>query len=77
MRIGILGGTFDPIHIGHLVLAEESLSRLELDQIWFIPTGEPWLKESLDITDPALLIQLILSDIYAINSEEILGCISY
>ena len=51
MRIGILGGTFDPIHIGHLVLAEESLSRLELDQIWFIPTGEPWLKESLDITD--------------------------
>ena len=51
MRIGILGGTFDPIHIGHLVLAEECLSRLELDQIWFIPTGEPWLKESLDITD--------------------------
>ncbi len=51
MRIGILGGTFDPIHIGHLVLAEESLIRLDLDQIWFIPTGEPWLKASLDITD--------------------------
>jgi len=51
MRIGILGGTFDPIHIGHLVLAEESLRRLELDQIWFIPTGEPWLKETVDITD--------------------------
>ena len=51
MRIGILGGTFDPIHIGHLVLAEEALSKLKLDQIWFIPTGKPWLKESLEITD--------------------------
>tara|TARA_B000000460_G_scaffold248775_1_gene227180 strand:- start:153 stop:1340 length:1188 start_codon:yes stop_codon:yes gene_type:complete len=51
MRIGILGGTFDPVHIGHLVLAEEALSKLKLDQIWFIPTGEPWLKESLEITD--------------------------
>ena len=51
MRIGILGGTFDPVHIGHLVLAEEALSKLKLDQIWFIPTGKPWLKESLEITD--------------------------
>ena len=51
MRIGILGGTFDPIHIGHLILAEEALRKLKLDQIWFIPAGEPWLKESLEITD--------------------------
>ena len=51
MRIGILGGTFDPVHIGHLVLAEEALSKLKLDQILFIPTGKPWLKESLEITD--------------------------
>ena len=44
MRIGILGGTFDPVHIGHLIIAEEALSRLALDQVLFIPAGQPWLK---------------------------------
>ncbi|SET62022.1 nicotinate-nucleotide adenylyltransferase [Oceanobacillus limi] len=40
-RIGILGGTFDPPHIGHLIIAEEVRMRLELEEIWFIPTYEP------------------------------------
>ena len=44
MRVGILGGTFDPVHVGHLIIAEEALSRLALDQVLFIPTGQPWLK---------------------------------
>ena len=44
MRVGILGGTFDPVHVGHLIIAEEALSRLALDQLLFIPTGQPWLK---------------------------------
>ena len=59
MRIGILGGTFDPVHIGHLVLAEEALSKLKLDQIWFIPTGKPWLKESLEITDGFTRLEMV------------------
>ena len=59
MRIGILGGTFDPIHIGHLVLGEEALSKLKLDQIWFIPTGKPWLKESLEITDGLNRLEMV------------------
>jgi len=38
-RYGILGGTFDPPHIGHLILAQEVYARLALDRVWFIPTG--------------------------------------
>ena len=41
MRVGILGGTFNPIHIGHLILAEESVWRLRLDRLIFIPTYIP------------------------------------
>ncbi|GIO27611.1 nicotinate-nucleotide adenylyltransferase [Ornithinibacillus bavariensis] len=40
-RIGILGGTFDPPHMGHLIIAQEVLCALKLDQVWFIPTYEP------------------------------------
>ena len=44
MNIGLLGGTFDPIHIGHLVLAEEVRAGLNLAEILFVPAGQPWLK---------------------------------
>ncbi|MDE2838504.1 MAG: nicotinate-nucleotide adenylyltransferase [Chloroflexota bacterium] len=50
MRRGILGGTFDPIHTGHLILAQEVLWRLGLDEVWFIPTGLPWMKRDEPIT---------------------------
>ena len=39
LRYGVLGGTFDPPHIGHLILAQEVYARLGLDRVWFIPTG--------------------------------------
>jgi nicotinate-nucleotide adenylyltransferase len=43
-RLGVMGGTFDPIHNGHLVAASEVASRFGLDEVVFVPTGEPWQK---------------------------------
>ncbi len=46
MKIGIMGGTFDPIHIGHLLLAEFAYEEFDLDEIWFLPNGNPPHKEN-------------------------------
>ena len=43
-RIGVLGGTFDPVHNGHLAIAREARLELELDEVLFIPAGMPWMK---------------------------------
>jgi len=44
MNIGVLGGTFDPIHMGHLIVAEEVRARLDLAEVLLVPAGQPWLK---------------------------------
>jgi nicotinate-nucleotide adenylyltransferase len=44
-RLGVMGGTFDPIHHGHLVAASEVASLFHLDEVVFVPTGQPWQKE--------------------------------
>ena len=51
MRIGVFGGTFDPIHMGHLIVAEDARASLELDKILFIPAGQPWFKSYRQITE--------------------------
>ena len=43
-RLGVMGGTFDPIHHGHLVTAEAALWAFDLEQVLFVPTGRPWMK---------------------------------
>ena len=50
MRIGVLGGTFDPPHIAHLILAEQAREQVALDEVWFIPAGDPWRKASREVT---------------------------
>jgi len=47
-----MGGTFDPIHHGHLVAASEVQARFDLDEVVFVPTGEPWQKEARDVSAP-------------------------
>lgn len=49
-RLGVMGGTFDPIHYGHLVTAEEALVQFALDEVIFVPTGQPWMKEGRQVS---------------------------
>jgi nicotinate-nucleotide adenylyltransferase len=49
-RVGVMGGTFDPIHHGHLVAASEVQSWFDLDEVIFVPTGQPWQKADRDVS---------------------------
>jgi nicotinate-nucleotide adenylyltransferase len=50
VRIGVMGGTFDPIHHGHLVAASEVGHIFSLDEVVFVPTGQPWQKEDREVS---------------------------
>jgi nicotinate-nucleotide adenylyltransferase len=49
-RIGVMGGTFDPIHHGHLVAASEVQAWFDLDEVVFVPTGQPWQKSGREVS---------------------------
>ena len=49
-RLGVMGGTFDPIHHGHLVAASEVAAKFSLDEVVFVPTGVPWQKTHRNVT---------------------------
>ncbi|WP_460842145.1 nicotinate-nucleotide adenylyltransferase [Nocardioides marmoraquaticus] len=49
-RVGVMGGTFDPIHHGHLVAASEVQAWFDLDQVVFVPTGQPWQKAAREVS---------------------------
>ncbi|MDT0201047.1 nicotinate-nucleotide adenylyltransferase [Nocardioides sp. AE5] len=49
-RVGVMGGTFDPIHHGHLVAASEVQSWFDLDEVVFVPTGDPWQKSERKVS---------------------------
>ena len=49
-RTGVFGGTFDPVHVGHLIAAEEARAALSLDEVVFVPAGRPWFKEGRPLT---------------------------
>ncbi len=59
MKIGVLGGTFDPIHNGHLIVAEEVRARLNLAEVLFVPAGLPWLRMDSPISAAEHRIQMV------------------
>lgn len=58
-RIGIMGGTFDPIHNGHLVCAEEARHQFELDEVIFVPAGSPWQKGGVSCAEDRYLLTVL------------------
>ncbi len=58
-RLGVMGGTFDPIHHGHLVAASEVASAFKLDGVLFVPTGEPWQKTKVTASEHRYLMSVI------------------
>ena len=72
-RIGILGGTFDPIHIGHLILAEEAWYQLRLDCVYLAPAGDPPHKQGrrmAPVEDRVRMAELATADVdYALVSR--------
>jgi nicotinate-nucleotide adenylyltransferase len=58
-RLGVMGGTFDPIHHGHLVAASEVATVFELDEVIFVPTGQPWQKGAVTEAEHRYLMSVI------------------
>ena len=58
-RVGVMGGTFDPIHHGHLVAASEVQQSFDLDEVIFVPTGQPWMKEGVSLAEHRYLMTVI------------------
>jgi len=59
MKVGILGGTFDPIHIGHLIAASSVHEQLDLDVVVFMPAGEPWQKNQQEISSGSQRMEMV------------------
>ena len=62
-RVGIFGGTFDPIHIGHLIIGQEIMLQCALDRVVFMPSGDPPLKHTMtSAEDRAMMVSLAVRD---------------
>ena len=63
MRIGVMGGTFDPPHLGHLAVARDVAAQLQLDHVVFVPTGDSWQKDTATpAKDRLAMVDLAIAD---------------
>ncbi len=70
MKLGVLGGTFDPVHLGHLAAAGAARAALSLDRVLFIPAGDPWLKAGTPISDGAHRLAMVRAAIEGVDEYE-------
>lgn len=71
-KIGVMGGTFDPIHMGHLMLAEWAADAAKLDQVWIIPTGQSYMKTDRRIQPGPERLQMVK---LAVEGNDRLKCL--
>ncbi len=69
MKIGLFGGTFDPLHNGHIKVAQEAKNRLQLDRIIFIPSGDPPHKTDRKITDKEHRLNMVKEAVEPIGAS--------
>lgn len=69
-RIGLLGGTFDPIHNGHLEIIKTAITQLKLDKLLIIPAGDPWQKKTVTSSDKRL--EMVLLAVEQFKNVEVL-----
>ena len=70
MKLGVLGGTFDPIHLGHLAAAEAARSALAIDRVLFVPAGDPWLKAGATISAGEHRLAMVRAAIEGVEAYE-------
>jgi nicotinate-nucleotide adenylyltransferase len=70
-RTGILGGTFDPPHLGHLVLAAAARRALGLDRVLFVPAGEPWRKQDREVTPAEARLRMLQAAVASLPWAEV------
>ncbi len=59
MRLGVFGGTFDPVHLGHLVLADRAREQLGLDKVLWLPAGDPWRKADRQVAATEHRVEMV------------------
>ncbi len=59
-KVGVLGGTFDPVHLGHLIVAEDVRQKIGLEEVLFIPAGQPWLKGEKSISAAEHRLEMVI-----------------
>ena len=76
MKLGVFGGTFDPIHVGHLIIAQEAAVEAGLDRVLFVPAGQPWLKAGTQVSEGRHRLEMTrravaLNDRFEVSTVEV------